>query len=83
MQASLDRLDPKRAAVISARHGLGGGEVETLDQIGRRLGVTRERVRQLEQTGMRELSKTLRVTLRHEGVADDFLGSGPVLGKAA
>jgi RNA polymerase primary sigma factor len=44
----LDRLDPREAAVLRMRFGLDGGEPRTLKEIGDCLGLTRERVRQIE-----------------------------------
>jgi RNA polymerase sigma factor (sigma-70 family) len=41
--------------VISRRFGLNGGDVETLEEIGESMGVTRERVRQIEVSGLNKL----------------------------
>ncbi|MGD7734077.1 sigma-70 family RNA polymerase sigma factor [Propionibacteriaceae bacterium G57] len=49
VMAVLDHEDPKGAFVLRARHGLLTGQPETLDVIGQRLGVTRERIRQIEK----------------------------------
>ena len=38
------------------RYGLGGAEAQTLEEIGRRLGLTRERVRQIELESLRRLA---------------------------
>lgn len=43
--------------VMERRFGLKGREPETLESIGRSFGVTRERVRQIEEDGLRHLSK--------------------------
>ncbi|MCJ7510981.1 MAG: hypothetical protein MUP14_08880 [Dehalococcoidia bacterium] len=48
VQQSLSVFGDRTAYVVQAREGLLTGERETLEQIGSRLGVTRERVRQLE-----------------------------------
>lgn len=46
----LDHLSPREARVLALRHGVvDGGPGLTLDAIGRHLGVTRERVRQIEK----------------------------------
>ena len=47
--------DPRTAFVLKARYGLLTGEPETLEVIGQRLGVTRERIRQIEKMGMTRL----------------------------
>ena len=55
LQASIERLSPRSALVISARMGLDGGVPQTLRQLGERLEVTRERVRQIEQAAWRQI----------------------------
>ena len=48
---------PERARrVIELRFGLHGGQPRTLDEVGRTLGVTRERIRQIENTTLRKLA---------------------------
>jgi RNA polymerase primary sigma factor len=44
----LARLEPRDASVLRMRFGLGDEEPMTLKEIGERLGLTRERVRQIE-----------------------------------
>ncbi len=55
----IDELEPKQAAVVRHRFGLDGHERETLEAVGKRLGVTRERVRQIELDALRRLRDTL------------------------
>lgn len=59
LQGELDRilnsLHPREAGVIRSRFGLGDGVQKTLDQIGEEFGVTRERIRQIEQKTMSKL----------------------------
>jgi RNA polymerase primary sigma factor len=42
--------------VLELRYGLGREEPQSLEEIGRRLGVTRERVRQIEATALERLA---------------------------
>jgi RNA polymerase primary sigma factor len=57
IQRALDDLPERESEVIRRRYGLGG-EPETLEAIGRRLGVTRERVRQIERQALEHLAAT-------------------------
>ena len=52
LRAVLARLDPRRRQVLALRFGLLGEMPLTLDEIGRRVGLTRERVRQLEHQAL-------------------------------
>jgi RNA polymerase primary sigma factor len=51
----LDDLAPNERTVLRRRFGLEGDPPETLEAIGRQLGLTRERVRQIEASGLRKL----------------------------
>ncbi|MBK8480601.1 MAG: sigma-70 family RNA polymerase sigma factor [Proteobacteria bacterium] len=53
--AGLDRLRDRERDVLSRRFGLGGKEAQTLEEVGRDLGITRERVRQLQVRALRRL----------------------------
>jgi RNA polymerase nonessential primary-like sigma factor len=63
MRATLDRwllaLNDKQRRVIEMRFGLDGSERATLEQVGAELGVTRERVRQIQVEAMRRLRQLL------------------------
>jgi RNA polymerase primary sigma factor len=52
---ALERLSPRLRDVLERRYGLAGAHQQTLEEVGRELGVTRERVRQLESRALREL----------------------------
>ncbi len=55
LSVALGHLNPRLRYVLELRFGLAGGEATTLEQAGEKLGVTRERVRQLESRALREL----------------------------
>jgi RNA polymerase sigma factor (sigma-70 family) len=55
----LQDLPDSERNVVSLRFGLDGTDPLTLEQIGRRLGVTRERVRQIESAALRRLRRLL------------------------
>jgi RNA polymerase primary sigma factor len=57
--ALLDRLDPRDATVLRMRFGLDNEEPKTLKEIGERLGLTRERVRQIERDALTKLRECL------------------------
>ena len=56
----LDVLDPRERKIISFRFGLGGGKERTLEEVGRKFGVTRERIRQLQNIALLKMRKALR-----------------------
>jgi len=55
----LDELDPKQRDVVVRRFGLGDREPATLEEVGRELGVTRERVRQIQIEALKKLRRIL------------------------
>ncbi len=50
-------LSPKTKDIFDCRFGIKNGQPETLDAIGKRLGITRERVRQIEEVGFNHVRK--------------------------
>ena len=66
LRSALDRLSPRTRRVLELRYGLAGGEPMNLDVIGREVGLTRERVRQLEVEGLAELARMPDVASLHE-----------------
>ena len=55
LAAALDELNPRMRHVLARRCGLDGEPPQTLEEVGHSLGITRERVRQLESRALREL----------------------------
>ena len=55
----LNQLEEKQREVVIRRFGLHGYERTTLEEVGRELGVTRERVRQIQMDALRHLRKIL------------------------
>jgi RNA polymerase primary sigma factor len=55
LAGALQQLNPRMRRVLSLRFGLDGESPQTLEEVGSQLGITRERVRQLETRALREL----------------------------
>jgi RNA polymerase primary sigma factor len=55
IQEILQTLPPREVRILQLRYGLSGGETYTLEQVGKKLGVTRERVRQIEAQALARL----------------------------
>jgi RNA polymerase nonessential primary-like sigma factor len=65
----LSQLNEKQRVVVERRFGIGGGEIATLEEVGAEIGITRERVRQIQI----EALKKLRELLEREGFSIDTL----------
>ena len=55
----IKNLDPRELTILRARFGLDGGPGQTLDEVGRKCGVTRERIRQLQNLALHRLRKMI------------------------
>lgn len=55
IQTALNQLDQRDGQVLSWRFGLDGQGGQTLDEIGRRLNISKERVRQIEERAMKKI----------------------------
>jgi RNA polymerase sigma factor (sigma-70 family) len=75
ISAALDALDDRERIILVLRFGLGGEEPQTLEEIGAHFGLTRERIRQMQN---RALAK-----LRHPSRAHNLSGLLDVLDRAA
>jgi RNA polymerase primary sigma factor len=52
-------LDPREATILRYRFGLDGGTEKTLEEVGEKFGVTRERVRQIQNIALNKLRKMI------------------------
>lgn len=59
LQEMVTKLDPREATILRFRFGLDGGTEKTLEEVGVKFGVTRERVRQIQNIALRKLRKMI------------------------
>src|SRR6266699_1754942 len=59
LQEMVKTLDSREATILRYRFGLDGGPEKTLEEVGERFGVTRERVRQIQNIALRKLRKMI------------------------
>ncbi|NNC88590.1 MAG: RNA polymerase sigma factor RpoD/SigA [Akkermansiaceae bacterium] len=71
----LDVLDEREHRIIDARFGLNGKKPMTLEDVGREFGVTRERIRQLQNVALDKMRRALR---KKEKPIPAPLNDGPV-----
>ena len=64
-----DSLDEREKEIIMMRYGFDDGEAKTLDDIGELVGLTRERVRQIEIKALRKLRQPARANAIREAIA--------------
>ncbi len=55
----LEKLDKRERRILAFRFGLGGGRERTLEEVGRKFGVTRERIRQLQNMALLKMRRAL------------------------
>lgn len=63
-----DALSDREAKVLTMRYGLFNTEPKSLEEVGNRIGVTRERVRQIERAAIKKLREYFKKT--HESIHD-------------
>jgi RNA polymerase primary sigma factor len=59
LQEMVKTLDTREATILRARFGLDGGAQKTLEEVGQKFGVTRERVRQIQNIALKKLRKMI------------------------
>jgi RNA polymerase primary sigma factor len=59
LREMLATLDPREATILGDRFALQGGPEQTLEEVGLKFGVTRERIRQLQNIGLNKLRKMI------------------------
>jgi RNA polymerase primary sigma factor len=59
LQDMVKHLDTREATILRFRFGLDGGSEKTLEEVGVKFGVTRERVRQIQNLALRKLRKMI------------------------
>ena len=59
LQDMVKHLDEREATILRYRFGLDGGSEKTLEEVGEKFGVTRERVRQIQNLALRKLRKMI------------------------
>jgi len=69
LETWIARLSEKQREVVERRFGLHGYKISTLEEVGQEIGVTRERVRQIQMDAL----KRLREILESEGFSSDAL----------
>nr|WP_238626141.1 sigma-70 family RNA polymerase sigma factor [Aggregatilinea lenta] len=67
---ALERLPDREAHILQLRYGLADGETHTLEEVGREIGVTRERVRQLEAQALNRLRHSSAYSLLQDYVLE-------------
>lgn len=84
----MEPLDKRERNIIIKRFGLNGKSSRTLEQVGKDFGVTRERIRQLQNVAIAKMRQTLQrmedpSVQALEGVMEKFRGSAPEMAKAS
>jgi RNA polymerase primary sigma factor len=65
----LEELDPREAEILTLRFGLDGSKPKTLEEVGRRFKVTRERVRQIQNIALTKLRHVMEKQDRPQAVS--------------
>jgi len=55
----ISTLSPREQTILQLRFGLSGGDEKTLEEVGQQFGVTRERIRQIQDEALKKLRKRI------------------------
>jgi len=59
MREVIGTLSPREQTILQLRFGLNGGNEKTLEEVGQQFGVTRERIRQIQDEALKKLRKRI------------------------
>lgn len=59
LKVLIDKLDPRERLILMLRFGLDGNRPKTLEEVSRKIGRTRERVRQIQNLALKKLKKCI------------------------
>ncbi|HUJ71785.1 MAG TPA: sigma factor-like helix-turn-helix DNA-binding protein, partial [Verrucomicrobiae bacterium] len=65
----LEELEPREAEILNLRFGLDGNKPKTLEEVGRKFKVTRERVRQIQNIALTKLRRVMEKQDRPQAVS--------------
>jgi RNA polymerase primary sigma factor len=71
LRTALNRLPEREARILELRYGLLDGESHTLEEVGKTMGVTRERVRQLEAQALNRMRRSSSHAILRDFLFDD------------
>ncbi len=71
----LDVLDERERRIINFRFGLDGGRERTLEEVGQKFGVTRERIRQLQNIALAKMRRVLNKREELQDPEEDLVGA--------
>ena len=74
---ALDGLDAREREVLLRRFGLAGERPQTLEEIGSRMDLSRERIRQIERDALRRMKRVPRLKEVYEDLAVAASGNSP------
>ena len=74
---ALDGLDAREREVLLRRFGLAGDRPQTLEEIGSRMDLSRERIRQIERDALRRMKRVPRLKEVYEDLAVAASGNSP------